>query len=128
MKTINLQHKIQVKIENKISKYAFIRQNMLNKMIFFSNPRQPPIPRNAHPHSFGVYPICPLYGAPIGTLSFCNQNQFCVHKIQFCHNKIIFVLQKWVLLDKIKLCPTKVNFVEQNSILSNKTQFSKVCN
>ena len=60
MKTINLQHKIQVKIENKISKDAFIRQNILNKMNFFSNPRQLPIPRNIHPHSFGLYPVCPL--------------------------------------------------------------------
>ena len=57
MKTINLQHKIQVKIENKISKDAFIRQNIWNKMKFFSNPRQLTIPRNIHPHSFG---LCPL--------------------------------------------------------------------
>jgi hypothetical protein len=35
MKTINLHHKIHVKIENKISKDAFIRQNILNKMNFF---------------------------------------------------------------------------------------------
>ena len=40
MKTINLQHKIQVKIENKISKYAFIRQNILNKMNFFFKPQK----------------------------------------------------------------------------------------
>ena len=60
MKTINLQHKIQVKIENKVSKDAFIRQNILNKIKKNSNPRQQPLPRNMHPHSFGEYPICPL--------------------------------------------------------------------
>ena len=60
MKTINLQHKIQVKIENKISKDAFIRQNIFNKVNFFSNPRQHPLPRNMHPHSYGEYPVCPL--------------------------------------------------------------------
>ena len=37
------------------------------------------------------------YGASIGTWYFCNQNQFCVHKIEFCHNKIIFVFYSCVL-------------------------------
>ena len=57
MKTINLQHKIQVKIGNKISKDDLIRQNILNKINFISNHRQPPILRNIHPHSFGLYPV-----------------------------------------------------------------------
>ena len=60
MKTINLQHKIQVKIENKILKDAFIRQNILNKMNFFSNPRQPPIPGIIHRYSNVFIPVMPI--------------------------------------------------------------------
>ena len=59
MKTINLQHKIQVKVENKISKDASIRQNILNKMNLFSNLKQLPIPRNEQPTH--VYLVCTQY-------------------------------------------------------------------
>ena len=29
-------------------------------MIFFSNLKQPPKPRNIQPHLFGLYPVCPF--------------------------------------------------------------------
>ena len=59
MKTNSLQLKVQVKIENKILKDAFIRQTVFNKKNI-SKPRQLQIPRNIHPHSFGLFLVCPL--------------------------------------------------------------------
>ena len=88
---------------------------------------------------FRLISVC-SYGAPNGTWSFWSQNQLCVHKIEFRHNKIIlsyktmlhrlvlwslhFVMTKFIFfLDKKQFCVTKVNSMSQQSIMCHKIQF-----
>ena len=75
------------------------------------------------------------YGASNGTWSFCNQNQFCVHKLNSVITKFYLsykTLWHILILSSLQFCNDEIhffrhetyfNFVRQNSILCQKSEF-----